>query len=479
MLRNIRNFSKTIWAKIIMGFIIIAFATWGMGGMFSSGNSNNLAKINKSNISIDDLLNYLRDNNVSEEIIRKNLDKNVLEQILSQLITQKILESEMKENNIMISDKALYEKIKKDERFFDANNNFSRTEYEKYMLINNTSAVDFEQALKAKEKVKLLFEYVSGGTLSPFFLTNNVFSDQMKEIDIEYINLENIYNDKNKITEVQINDYLNKNIELFKQKIINYKYMKIDPNGLTGANEYNQEFFNKIDEIENRISEGANFNSISNELDLPVKIKIDFNIQDNETSNSDFYYDIFDDEDINKPKLIEKDDLFVLYVIEKIDKRDPNVKSKKTMDTIKFMIQQEFKINYNKNLINKITNNSFDEKEFYKIVDNNKDKILIKKIKSKNDNSIFDQNSLELLYSMQVNKFAIVTDINKNIFLTYIKNIKKNNLKKNTVDYENFNQASIIELQSSFYETYDNLLSNKYKVTINQKSLDKVKNLFE
>ena len=55
----------------------------------------------------------------------------------------------------------------------------------------------------------------------------------------------------------------------------------------------------------------------------------------------------------------------------------------------------------------------------------------------------------------------------------------KNNLKKNTVDYENFNQASIIELQSSFYETYDNLLSNKYKVTINQKSLDKVKNLFE
>ena len=78
-----------------------------------------------------------------------------------------------------------------------------------------------------------------------------------------------------------------------------------------------------------------------------------------------------------------------------------------------------------------------------------------------------------------MNKFAIVTDINKNIFLTYIKNIKKNNLKKNTVDYENFNQASIIELQSSFYETYDNLLSKKYKVTINQKSLDKVKNLFE
>ena len=65
MLRNIRNFSKTIWAKIIMGFIIIAFATWGMGGMFSSGNSNNLAGrraftgrvSNRDHASISDFVN--------------------------------------------------------------------------------------------------------------------------------------------------------------------------------------------------------------------------------------------------------------------------------------------------------------------------------------------------------------------------------------------------------------------------------------
>ncbi len=479
MLGNIRNFSKTIWAKIIMGFIIIAFATWGMGGMFSAGNSNNIAKINKSNISIDDLLNYLRDVNVSEDLIRKNLDKNILEQILSQLISQKILESEMKKNNIIISDKILYEKIKKDERFFDDNNNFSRTEYEKYMLFNNTNAVDFEQAFKAREKIKLLFEYISGGTLSPYFLTNNVFTNQMKEIDIEYINLNNIYNEKIKINDKDINDYLNKNIALFQQKIIDYKYIRITPGDLTGNDEYNKEFFDKIDEIENKISEGADFNSLSNELNLPAKIKKEFNIQDNESQNSEFYYDIFNDEDLNITKLIEKDDLFVLYIIEKINKRDPNIKSKKTRDSIVFFIKQEFRVNYNKNLINKITNNSFNESEFYKVVDNNKDRILIKKIKSKNDYSIFDQNSLELLYSLDKNKFAIITDVNKNIFLVYIKDIKKDDLKINTKDYENFNKTSIIELQSSFYETFDNLLSNKYKITINEKSLDKVKNLFE
>jgi peptidyl-prolyl cis-trans isomerase D len=36
--------------------MIIAFVFWGMGSMFSSGNTNNIAKINKTNISTQDLL---------------------------------------------------------------------------------------------------------------------------------------------------------------------------------------------------------------------------------------------------------------------------------------------------------------------------------------------------------------------------------------------------------------------------------------
>ena len=38
MLNNIRNFSKTIFAKILLVIIIIPFVFWGMGGVFNSGN---------------------------------------------------------------------------------------------------------------------------------------------------------------------------------------------------------------------------------------------------------------------------------------------------------------------------------------------------------------------------------------------------------------------------------------------------------
>tara|TARA_A100000164_G_scaffold375872_1_gene411765 strand:- start:1912 stop:3348 length:1437 start_codon:yes stop_codon:yes gene_type:complete len=478
MLGNIRNFSKTIWAKIIMGFIIIAFATWGMGGMFSGGNSNNIAKINRTNISIDDFMKYLRNINVSDDVIKKNLDKNVLEQILSQLISQKILEKELEENNINISDKILYEKIKKDKRFVDIDNQFSRTEYEKYMLLNNTTAVEFEQSFKEKERVKLLFSYISGGTFSPYFLTNNVYKTQMKEIDIEYINLESIY--KNiEINDSDIYDYASKNKKLLEKKVIDYRYVKIYPENLTGYSEYNQEFFDIIDKIENKISEGANFNDLLNELNLPINTKLDFNIQDNENTNSNFDYDIFKDENTNLPKLIEKDDLFILYNVDKIGTKEQNIKLKKVRDTIKFLIQQDFRINYNKNLIEKISSNNFNKNEFYKIINDDKSRILKKKITSKNDASTFDVNSLEILFSLNKNKFAILIGQDQSIYLAYIKNITDYDLAKNSIDLIKFNNRSILELQSSFYDTYDALLSDKYNITINKKSLEKIKNIFK
>ena len=65
MLENIRKFSKTIFAKIILVIIIIPFVFWGMGGFFSSGNSNNIAKINDINITTKDFMDYVNRSNTN------------------------------------------------------------------------------------------------------------------------------------------------------------------------------------------------------------------------------------------------------------------------------------------------------------------------------------------------------------------------------------------------------------------------------
>ena len=64
-------------ASVLIAIIIVPFVFWGMGGMFSSGNTNNVAKINKLNISTQDLINHINRSNIPDKTIRENLDKNI------------------------------------------------------------------------------------------------------------------------------------------------------------------------------------------------------------------------------------------------------------------------------------------------------------------------------------------------------------------------------------------------------------------
>ena len=59
MIGSFRNFAKTKFAGLLVFIMIIPFVFWGMGSMFSSGNTNNVAKINKSNISTQDFINHI------------------------------------------------------------------------------------------------------------------------------------------------------------------------------------------------------------------------------------------------------------------------------------------------------------------------------------------------------------------------------------------------------------------------------------
>ena len=46
MISKLRSFSNSKIAGVIVGIIIIPFVFWGMGSVFSGGNTNNVAKIN-------------------------------------------------------------------------------------------------------------------------------------------------------------------------------------------------------------------------------------------------------------------------------------------------------------------------------------------------------------------------------------------------------------------------------------------------
>ena len=70
MLNNIRKFSKTIFAKIILVIMIVPFVLWGMGGVFSGGNTNNIVKINNENITTADFVDYINNSKIDQNIIK-------------------------------------------------------------------------------------------------------------------------------------------------------------------------------------------------------------------------------------------------------------------------------------------------------------------------------------------------------------------------------------------------------------------------
>ena len=91
MLNNLRNFSKSRFAGILIAIIIVPFVFWGMGSVFSGGNKNTVVKINNKNISIKDFTNHIRNLGVSDEYIRENLKNNYLETLLNDLISKEII----------------------------------------------------------------------------------------------------------------------------------------------------------------------------------------------------------------------------------------------------------------------------------------------------------------------------------------------------------------------------------------------------
>ena len=112
MISSFRNFAKTKFAGLLVFIMIIPFVFWGMGSMFSSGNTNTIAKINKENISTQEFIDYLNKSGIPQKTIRENLNNNIIEELLSGLVSTTLLELEVKDYDLIITKNTLLKKLK-------------------------------------------------------------------------------------------------------------------------------------------------------------------------------------------------------------------------------------------------------------------------------------------------------------------------------------------------------------------------------
>mgnify|MGYP000921794799 CR=1 FL=1 len=471
MIGKLRKFASSKFAGILVGIIIIPFVFMGMGSVFNDGNTNNIAKINKTNISTQDFMNYLNQSGLSQQVLKDNIDKNILEELLSTLVSTTLLNLEIKDLDLVMPEDSIIQRIKKNKNFLDENGNFQRTIYEKFLLTNNTTAPLFEIRLKNNALQKQLFTYISGGTKSPKFLINKYNKEKNRKLDIEYINLNKFYKKKELFTDQEIQDFINENSTKLKQDYIDFSYINISPKNLTGLEEFNQTFFDKIDDIENKISKNIDFNTIVKELNIIPTIKKDYiNLENKKTIENTIY-----NSRKNKIEILEVNGSYIFYQIDKQNSKLPNINDDKFKKQIKDLLYKKNKFEFNKSILNEINKKKFDQVSFEKL---GKDNIKKFKLNSIKDDKKIEINSVEILYTLPIDTFTLIADDKDNVFIARVVNYTESNIAQDSSEFNVISIEANSENKNSVLKSYDLLLNSKYKVVVNEKTLDRVKNYF-
>ena len=473
MIETLKKFgAKKLGGLILIAVIIIAFGFGGFGGGFSTNNQNNIAKINKTNVTTQDFMNYVNESGISQQAIRENLENNIIEELLSGLISTTLIDLEVEDFDLSITELTVLKKIKENKNFQDENSVFQRTKYEKFLLSNNMSAPMFELQLKNRELQKHLFDFIGAGTITPNFLTKKKFEEENKSLDLEYFAMENLYKNKDDYTNLEIQKFLEENKEQLKSEYIDFKYAVLNPKNLIGLEEFNQDFFDEIDKIENKISQGNSFESILENLSVVVTEVKEFTPTANEKKNEDSIYS----KRSTKLDLIENGDNFLLYDITNQYDKGPDLTDENIQKGIRELVYQKGKFDKNKNILENIQKNEFDNNKFKEMGGFSIEYMTVNSI---DDIEKFEANSVKMLYSLPVNSFTLVNDKENKIYLIKLVSTKKNAFRETDENYLNFVNNENTNTRKTILQSYDQLLNIKYQVQLNQKTIDRVKNYFK
>ena len=484
MLTSIGKFSKSFFIKLLVGIIILPFVFWGMGDVFKGGNQNIIASIDSEKISTQEFVKYLQRLNLNEEQI-KNLPKtDLVEKILSQYIGKKVMSLEIEKLGIVVNDASLRNIIKNDKSFFK-DDKFSRTEYEKFLLTSGVTAPLFEANIAEQEKRRQFLSAISGGTVVPEILIRDEFRKENQIKTIQYIDLEK-YHAKYEPDKKRKQELYERNKNVFFTEFKSLKYAEISPEKISGNKEYGEIFFKKLDAFENKILDGQSFTEAAQNSNLDVISinKVNANKQDEnkrkiEKIPDDLFKKIYSINTSQKPEVINLNNKYYLAEVSNIEKKNRSINDPEVQKALNAQISFEKKISNNNSIIKDISMGAFDNSRFTNFASINKLEIKDYKINDLKQNEIFSENVLKRIFLIEDGEINLITNntLTKSFLVLAIKT-KYKSLKKGSNEYEQYEAKARLNLVNNIYQSHDNNLNEKYKVELNQKTIERVKNSF-
>ena len=485
MTTSIGKLSKSFFLKLLVGIIILPFVFWGMGDVFRGGNQNVVATVDSNKISTQEFINYINRLNLNEEQV-KNLSKtDLVEQILSDFIGKKVMSLEIEKLGVLISDNALRDIIKNDKSFFK-DGKFSRTEYEKFLLKSGITAPQFETNIVEQEKRRQFLSSLAGGIVISEILVEKEFRKENQTKTIKYIDLEK-YHSKKKPSQENIKELYERNKNIFFTELKSIRYAEIKPELISGSKEYNKNFFEQLDNIENNVLDGQSFEETAKANNLKI---IEFNKinakKEDETKNkienlpNNLFKKIYNIKMQQSPEVINIESKYYLAEIKDIEKKNRPMNDPEVLEALSAQLNFKKKIENNTSLAKDISLGAFDGDNFKKFADDNGLIVNEYKVSNLKQNDVFDEGLIKRIFSTKDGDINLITNstLTKS-FLISTKNTEYKKIDKNNNEFEQYEAKARLNLINKIYQSYDDNANQKYKVEINQRTIDRVKNSFQ
>ena len=484
MATSIGKLSKSFFIKLLVGIIILPFVFWCMGDVFSGGNQNVVATVESEKITTQEFMNYLRQVNLNEEQIKSLPKTDLVEQILSQYIGRKVMALEIEKIGIVINDNALRNIIKNDKLFLK-DKKFSRTEYEKFLIKSGITAPQFETNIVEQEKRRQFLSSLAGGIVIPENLITKEFRKENQTKTIQYIDLEK-YHAKNEPVKEDMKKLYERNKNIFFVEFKSIQYAEIKPDLVSGNSDYDEAFFKQLDIIENQILDGKSFDETAKDNNLKIVTidKINAKKEDlnkNKINNipNDLFNKIYNIKSTKSPEIINLEDKYYLATISDVDKKNKLINDPEVQEALGAQLSFKNKIEKNTSIAKDIGLGAYDGNNFKKFAADNGLEVKDYKLSSLKQNNIFGEGLVKRIFLTRDNETNLIT--NSTLTKTFLISTKKTEyrvLNKSSNDYEKYEAKARLNLINKIYKSYDDAVNQKYKVELNQRTIDRVKNSF-
>ena len=209
------------------------------------------------------------------------------------------------------------------------------------------------------------------------------------------------------------------------------------------------------------------------------KNRLDQNKKKVEKISDTLFKKIFNLKKEKLPEVIKIENKYYLAEIKSISIKDRSIEDSHVLKMIKAQINFKNKIESNTSIAKDLSVGGYDKDKFDQFAKENNLELESYKIQNLKQNDIFSEGIIKRIFLMKDGEVDLITDstLTKNYLVLAVQTTYKK-INKDSNEFEQYEAKAKLSLINSIYETFDRNLNNKYKVELNKRTIERVKNSF-